>query len=269
MGDQVDDVDASSPATRLLDALGRGDLNSLLLEFRPTTIVRTEDRTWSVQGEEEVLYWLEEAFERFPGLVFDSHARHVGYGQVIEEARVRDIGPLHSDDAPATTAADDGAAPPDAPAQTAGALVRDRDFGRSEQRAAEHAGPADRAARRRLRARDHRQLPARPAAVRAGPARRPARQGRLGDPVGLRRARRLGVQDLPAGLQAPHRDRVRPGRPGPAGAHRRAGARGRAGAREPEPVADRRRPVAGPRRRTSPRTRTTSRAAARCSWSRS
>jgi outer membrane protein OmpA-like peptidoglycan-associated protein len=93
MGDQ-DDVNASSPATRLLDALGRGDLNALLLEFRPTTIVRTEDRTWSVQGEDDVLYWLEEAFERFPGLVFDSHARHVGYGQVIEEARVRDIGPL-------------------------------------------------------------------------------------------------------------------------------------------------------------------------------
>ena len=79
MGDQ-DDINASSPATRLLDALGRGDLNALLLEFRPTTIVRTEDRTWSVQGEEDVLYWLEEAFERFPGLVFDSHARHFGYG---------------------------------------------------------------------------------------------------------------------------------------------------------------------------------------------
>ena len=102
MGDQ-DDINASSPATRLLDALGRGDLNALLLEFRPTTIVRTEDRTWSVQGEEDVLYWLEEAFERFPGLVFDSHARHVGYGQVIEEARVRDIGPL--DPAPGAPAA--------------------------------------------------------------------------------------------------------------------------------------------------------------------
>ncbi len=63
-----------------------------------------------MQGEEEVLYWLEEAFERFPGLVFDSHARHVGYGQVIEEARVRDIGPLNSDDAGRrpTESADDG-----------------------------------------------------------------------------------------------------------------------------------------------------------------
>ena len=110
MGDQ-DDINASSPATRLLDALGRGDLNALLLEFRPTTIVRTEDRTWSVQGEEDVLYWLEEAFERFPGLVFDSHARHVGYGQVIEEARVRDIGPLDpAPGAPAAAAAEAGGA---------------------------------------------------------------------------------------------------------------------------------------------------------------
>jgi outer membrane protein OmpA-like peptidoglycan-associated protein len=115
MGDQ-DDVNASSPATRLLDALGRGDLNALLLEFRPTTIVRTEDRTWSVQGEEDVLYWLEEAFERFPGLVFDSHARHVGYGQVIEEARVRDIGPLDpAPGAPAAGAAEAGGSGSDQP----------------------------------------------------------------------------------------------------------------------------------------------------------
>ena len=115
MGDQ-DDVNASSPATRLLDALGRGDLNAILLEFRPTTIVRTEDGTWSVQGEEDVLYWLEEAFERFPGLVLDSHSRHVGYGQVIEEARVRDIGALES--APGAHAAatiETGGTDPDQP----------------------------------------------------------------------------------------------------------------------------------------------------------
>ncbi len=129
MGDQ-DDINASSPATRLLDALGRGDLNALLLEFRPTTIVRTEDRTWSVQGEEDVLYWLEEAFERFPGLVFDSHARHVGYGQVIEEARVRDIGPLDpAPGSPAAAPADAGGASDQPP----GGLVLDRQFGTSEQ----------------------------------------------------------------------------------------------------------------------------------------
>ena len=91
--DDQQEFETDSPATRLLDALGRGDLNALLLEFRPSTIVRTDDRSWTVQGEDEVLFWLEEAFELFPSLVFDSHARHVGYGQVIEEARVRDIGP--------------------------------------------------------------------------------------------------------------------------------------------------------------------------------
>jgi outer membrane protein OmpA-like peptidoglycan-associated protein len=94
MADDHGDRFEQSPATRLLDALGRGDLNAALLEFRPTTIVRTEDRTWALQGEEQVLYGLEDALNLFPGLVFDSHARHVGYGQVIEEARVRDIGPL-------------------------------------------------------------------------------------------------------------------------------------------------------------------------------
>ena len=93
MGDQ-DDINASSPATRLLDALGRGDLNAAAAGV-PADDHRPHRGPHLVgQGEEDVLYWLEEAFERFPGLVFDSHARHVGYGQVIEEARVRDIGPL-------------------------------------------------------------------------------------------------------------------------------------------------------------------------------
>ena len=216
MGDQ-DDVNASSPATRLLDALGRGDLNAILLEFRPTTIVRTEDGTWSVQGEEDVLYWLEEAFERFPGLVLDSHSRRVGYGQVIEEARVRDIGPLES-----------------APGAHAAATIEAGGTG-PRPAPAEHARPPDRAARRRLRARDHRQLPAGPAAFRTRPARRPPRHGRLGDPVGVRLVRRLGLQDLPDGERPRARHRVRPGRAGagPARAGRRARTRtwGRAGAR--------------------------------------
>src|ERR1044072_2583103 len=99
MNDQ-EEFEKSSPATRLLDALGRGDLNALLVEFRPTTIVRTEDQTWSVQGEDEVLFWLEDAFEKIRSLVFASHARHIGYGQVFEEARVRDIGLAPSDDVP-------------------------------------------------------------------------------------------------------------------------------------------------------------------------
>ena len=130
--DDQEEFETNSPATRLLDALGRGDLNALLLEFRPTTIVRTEDRTWSVQGEDEVLFWLEEAFERFPGLVFDSHARHIGYGQVIEEARVRDIGLP-----PAATGEGGEAGDADASAEGqsspgGGSLVLGRDFGKSE-----------------------------------------------------------------------------------------------------------------------------------------
>ena len=110
----------SSPATRLLDALGRGDLNAALMEFRPTTIVRTEDRTWSLQGEDDVLGGLSDALDLFPGLVFDSHARHIGHGQVIEEARVRDLGPL---DQPDDSAHDT----PAGATSGGGSLVLDRD----------------------------------------------------------------------------------------------------------------------------------------------
>jgi outer membrane protein OmpA-like peptidoglycan-associated protein len=132
--DDQDDLETSSPATRMLDALGRGDLNALLLEFRPTTILRTDDHSWSVQGEEEVLFWLEEAFEQFPGLVFDSHARHVGYGQVIEEARVRDIGPPPPAPGEPGDNADHSGEPGEfqARAEGGGALVLDRDFGKRE-----------------------------------------------------------------------------------------------------------------------------------------
>ncbi len=134
MNDQ-EEFPTDSPATRLLDALGRGDLNALLLEFRPTTIVRTEDRTWSVQGEEEVLYWLEEAFEHFPGLVFDSHARHIGFGQVIEEARVRDIGGPPPSVGESGEGTDDESGPGASEGSVAsggGGLVLDRDFGKRE-----------------------------------------------------------------------------------------------------------------------------------------
>jgi outer membrane protein OmpA-like peptidoglycan-associated protein len=134
MADDREDGFEASPATRLLDALGRGDLNAALLEFRPSTIVRTEDRTWSLQGEEQVLYGLEDALNLFPGLVFDSHARHIGHGRVIEEARVRDLGPLDALD-DGTGADGDGAEVADAADGEAAAnrsMVLDRDFGKSE-----------------------------------------------------------------------------------------------------------------------------------------
>ena len=120
----------ASPATRLLDALGRGDLNAALLEFRPTTIVRTEDRTWSLQGEEAVLYGLEDALNLFPGLVFDSHARHIGHGRVIEEARVRDLGPLDALDGGAESG--DGPDVTDGAADSNRSLVLDREYGKGE-----------------------------------------------------------------------------------------------------------------------------------------
>jgi outer membrane protein OmpA-like peptidoglycan-associated protein len=137
MADDREEGFEASPATRLLDALGRGDLNAALLEFRPTTIVRTEDRTWSLQGEEQVLYGLEDALNLFPGLVFDSHARHIGHGRVIEEARVRDLGPLDalddgSDDVVPADA--EGSESPDGRAAGGnGPIVLDRDFGKSEK----------------------------------------------------------------------------------------------------------------------------------------
>jgi outer membrane protein OmpA-like peptidoglycan-associated protein len=137
MADDRDERFESSPATRLLDALGRGDLNAALLEFRPTTIVRTEDRSWSLQGEEQVLYGLEDALDLFPGIVFDSHARHIGHGRVIEEARVRDLGPLDADvpgdeDADPADRGDAGEHAAGAGAGGGGSLVLDRDHGKSE-----------------------------------------------------------------------------------------------------------------------------------------
>jgi outer membrane protein OmpA-like peptidoglycan-associated protein len=131
MADDHGDRFEQSPATRLLDALGRGDLNAALLEFRPTTIVRTEDRTWALQGEEQVLYGLEDALNLFPGLVFDSHARHVGQGRVIEEARVRDLGPLDVVDTADGIPGDDVDGV-DGGTDAGASLVLDRDHGRSD-----------------------------------------------------------------------------------------------------------------------------------------
>jgi outer membrane protein OmpA-like peptidoglycan-associated protein len=78
-----------SPATRFLDALGSGDLRAALSEFWVTITVRTEDRSWSLNDADAVVRLVEDARLRFPGLVFESHTRHIGSGQVIEEARIR------------------------------------------------------------------------------------------------------------------------------------------------------------------------------------
>ena len=50
---------------------------------------------------------LREARDRFPGLTFESSTRHVGFGLVIEEARVRDV--AAEAEAAAAAEADDAA----------------------------------------------------------------------------------------------------------------------------------------------------------------
>jgi outer membrane protein OmpA-like peptidoglycan-associated protein len=89
-----------SPATRFLDALGSGDLAAALSEFWVTLTVRTEDRSWSLNDRDAVVRLVDDARLRFPGLVFESHTRHIGSGQVIEEARLRELPPAV--DAPAS-----------------------------------------------------------------------------------------------------------------------------------------------------------------------
>lgn len=98
-----------SPGSRLLDALREGDDAALLAAVSQSTTVTAENMPWACRGPDEIATMLREARERFPGLTFESSARHVGFGIVIEEARVRDA------------AAEDAAAPaadaPGAPAE--------------------------------------------------------------------------------------------------------------------------------------------------------
>lgn len=79
-----------SPGSRLLDALRVGDDAALLAAVGQSTTVTAENMPWACRGPDEIATMLREARERFPGLTFESSARHVGFGIVIEEARVRD-----------------------------------------------------------------------------------------------------------------------------------------------------------------------------------
>lgn len=85
-----EDVIPESPGSRLLDALRAGDDQALLAAISQSTTVTAENMPWSCRGPDEVATMIREARERFPGLTFESSARHVGFGIVIEEARVRD-----------------------------------------------------------------------------------------------------------------------------------------------------------------------------------
>jgi outer membrane protein OmpA-like peptidoglycan-associated protein len=85
-----EEVIPESPGSRLLDALRAGDDQALLEAVSQSTTVTAENMPWACRGPDEVATMLREARERFPGLTFESSARHVGFGIVIEEARVRD-----------------------------------------------------------------------------------------------------------------------------------------------------------------------------------
>jgi len=87
----LDDVHHDNPATRLLDALRAGDDRGLAASVGQTTTVTAENMPWACRGPDEVQTMLREARDRFPGLTFEPSTRHVGFGLVIEEARVRDV----------------------------------------------------------------------------------------------------------------------------------------------------------------------------------
>ncbi len=79
-----------SPAIRLLDALRAGDDLGVLAVCGETTRVSAENMSWSCTGRDEIHRMLVQTRERFPGLTFESRTRHIGFGLVIDEARVQD-----------------------------------------------------------------------------------------------------------------------------------------------------------------------------------
>jgi outer membrane protein OmpA-like peptidoglycan-associated protein len=79
-----------SPAIRLLDALRAGDDLGVLAVCGETTKVSAENMSWSCTGRDEIHRMLAQTRERFPGLSFESRTRHIGFGLVIDEARVQD-----------------------------------------------------------------------------------------------------------------------------------------------------------------------------------
>ena len=93
-GAHAADLDAlrpESPAIQLLDAMRAGDDRAVVAAIGQSTTVTAENLPWACRGPDEVDTMLREVRERFPGLTFESTSRHVGFGVVIEEARVRDV----------------------------------------------------------------------------------------------------------------------------------------------------------------------------------
>jgi len=89
--EQVDQGD--SQAIRLLDAMRAGDDAAVLAVCGETTTVAADNMSWSCRGRDEIHDMLDEVRRRFPGITFESRTRHVGFGLVIDEARVQDVRP--------------------------------------------------------------------------------------------------------------------------------------------------------------------------------
>ena len=82
-----------SPAVRLLDAMRAGDDLGIVAVCGETTTVFADNMNWSCRGRDEIHEMLTEVRRRFPGISFESRTRHVGFGLVIDEARVQDVRP--------------------------------------------------------------------------------------------------------------------------------------------------------------------------------
>ena len=119
----LEEMRPENPAVRLLDALRDGDDRAVVAEVGQMTTVTAENMPWACRGPDEVETMLREARDRFPGLTFESSTRHVGFGLVIEEARVRDV----EAEAAAASAAE-VTAEADAPTDTVTDAVPDADL---------------------------------------------------------------------------------------------------------------------------------------------
>jgi outer membrane protein OmpA-like peptidoglycan-associated protein len=88
-----DNASRMNPAAALLDALQAGDDQGVLAACCEATTVSVDGMGWSGTGLDQIEAMLVTTRNRFPGLVYESRTRHIGFGLVIEEARVRDVTP--------------------------------------------------------------------------------------------------------------------------------------------------------------------------------
>jgi outer membrane protein OmpA-like peptidoglycan-associated protein len=121
-----------SPAIQLLDAMRAGDELGILAVCSDTTVVSADNMGWACRGLDEIREMLVAIRDRFPGITFESRTRHVGFGLVIDEARVQDLRP--DDDGDTRDDGNDGAAEIDGAATIDGSV---------DEAGAQHLAEAD------------------------------------------------------------------------------------------------------------------------------